>query len=229
MLFRRMPNGKQPVWTYSFCIVCVAVFLVDALSAWLLYGLQAPYYNGLLTQWGMRLNSAIAQGQYWRLVTPMFLHGGVLHLLMNCLGLLIWGPMAEYFFTGKKYGLILLGSSFMACVAGFAFSRAAAVGASGAIFGLFGAFLSIRSQNRAFFDRFFGASILVYIAISLGMGFLQGSVDNWGHLGGLAGGYLLGIVQGFGPFAGKRALRAGMALVFLILCAAGLAWGFHRW
>ncbi len=228
-LLRRMPDGRKPVWTYGFCIACIAVFLADRASAWLVYGLQAPAYSGILTQLGARVNSAIAAGQYWRLLTPVFLHGGILHLFMNVLALLIWGPIAEYFFTKKRYWLLLLGSGFLGCVAGFAFSSSSSVGASGAVFGILGAFLSIRSQNRAFFDRFFGIQILIYIGISLGMGFLQGSIDNWGHIGGLAGGYLLGLAFGFGPFRGRTAVRAGAAALFIVICAAGMAWGFTRW
>jgi len=223
-----MPNGKQPIWTYTYCIVCIAVFLLDRLSAYMLYGLMGADWNGLLTQWGMRLNSAIAAGQYWRLITPMFLHGSLIHLGMNLLALLIWGPMAEFFFSGKKYVTLLVGASFLACAMGFAFSSHPSVGASGAIFGLLGAFLSIRKQNKAFFDRFFGPTILVYVAISLGMGFLTGSIDNWGHIGGLAGGYLLGISLGFGPFSGNKAMRIGAVCIYGLLCAALIFWGFYR-
>jgi len=228
MLLRAMPNGKRPFWTYGFVAVCVAVYLIDCLSAFWLYGWQMGHYNGILTQWGMRYNPAIAYGQYWRLLTPMFLHSGVMHLVMNMFALLVWGPMVEYMYSGPKYALILVGASVLGCLAGFAFSSYTAVGASAAVYGMMGAILSIRKHNRLFFERFFGTTILVYVVISIAMGFLQGSVDNLGHIGGLIGGYLLGVASGFGAVRAAVPVRIGAVLAFLLLGAVGMMVGLAR-
>jgi len=227
-MFQRLsPAGRKPLATYGIIAACVGCFLIDRASAVLFYGFSSSY-SGLLTQWGMRYNPAIAEGQVWRLLTPAFLHAGITHLLFNMFALAIWGPVAETLYGRWKYLLILTASAVMGSALGFAFSGSASVGASGALFGLFGSLLAIRRQNRAFYDRTFGMHVLIFAAISLVSGFITPSIDNYGHIGGLVGGYLAGVCLGFGTRRLRRLAGAGACLLYVALLAVCMYIGFAR-
>ena len=139
----------------------------------------------------------VAQGEWWRLFTAMFLHGGMTHILMNMFSLYLVGRAAEMYFDTKSYISIY----FFAGLIGSLFSlymhpQSVGVGASGAIFGVFGAlagfFLAhkeeIATQSKAFMKDF-----AIIIGINLVLGFSIPAVDVSAHLGGL----LVGLLGGF--------------------------------
>ena len=142
-------------------------------------------------------------GQSWRLATGMFLHGGFGHLLGNCAALYMlglpseraWGRMRAlfiYFFSGLTASFV---SAFM--------QPRPAVGASGAIFGLFGAavvFFYRYSGSLHLRDRRIGAGLFAWGAFQLAMGVLTPYVDNWAHFGGLGAGIVLGFSLPSGLF-----------------------------
>lgn len=183
----------MPLVTYTYIGLCILIFLVDTATRYLGLGNSQTGYLSLL---GMRSNPLITLGQVWRLVTPMFLHGGISHLFMNCFALYVWGRYAEAFYGKSRYIAILLLSGITGCVAGYALSSYNALGASGAIFGIFGAFLAFRKSHKQLYNTVFGVQILVYVLFNLVTGFMSQGVDNLGHLGGLAGGYLAGCTLG---------------------------------
>lgn len=184
---------SAPIVTYVYIALCAVVFLADSLTAILGYG---SGNTGYLSVMGMRINPLITMGQWWRLVTPMFLHGGFPHILMNCYALYVWGRYAETFYGKIRFISILLVSGIMGCAAGYAFSSYNALGASGAVFGIFGAFLAFGKSHKQMYDRIFGMQIIVYVLFNLASGFLTEGIDNLGHIGGLVGGYLSGLALG---------------------------------
>jgi len=144
---------------------------------------------------GMKSNADILNGQVWRLFTAMFLHIGPTHLISNLIGLFMLGPIVEGHLGHWRFIAIYLLGGLFGSVASYAFSPALSAGASGAIFALLGA-------TVLYFFRFrenFGSkgqdilrSMLVVLVLNLVLGSTVAHVDNWGHVGGLLGGLLVG-------------------------------------
>jgi len=140
---------------------------------------------------------AIQHGQWWRLVTGMFLHGGVIHLTMNMISLYLAGMFLELLINTKRLILVYLLSGVVAGLVSLWWhdKPVVAVGASGAIFGLYGVLLSLIVFRL--FDASFNKFMLILLACTAGysliMGFLSKGIDNSAHLGGLAAGFIAGI------------------------------------
>ena len=132
--------------------------------------------------------AAVDQGQYYRLLTVALVHGGWLHLIFNMLALLSIGTLIENFYGRNKYIIILLTSLLAGSLTSYLFNppQTIAVGASGMIFGLFGA-LAIAGRSLGANLKEVGTLIAINIAIPL---FIPG-IDWKAHLGGLAGGLVI--------------------------------------
>jgi len=130
----------------------------------------------------------VENGQYYRLITVALLHGGLWHLAFNLYALHALGTPVEAYFGKKKYSLILIVSLLSGSTLSILFNPAYvySIGASGMIFGLFGA-LALIGQRAGIEWR----SILVIVGINFAIGFVLGGVDWRGHLGGLIGGTLI--------------------------------------
>ena len=171
------------------------------------------------------------EGQWLRLIAPNFLHGGLLHIAMNMYMLYSVGPSAEAHFGSSNFGTLYLLSG----VAGFCFSQIfgghPALGASAALFGLYGAEMAIvilrapvlkyAWRNSEVRSTAFTMSILILIGVSG----LMGNVDNWAHLGGFIVGGLLG---GFFDIWRTRR-RLGPSLVLGVLVLVGALVAAARW
>ncbi|WP_188206160.1 rhomboid family intramembrane serine protease [Alkalibacillus aidingensis] len=142
-----------------------------------------------LIDWGAKFNPAIANGEWWRIITSMFLHIGALHLFMNMLALFFLGDVAEKIYGTKRFLFIYFTAGVFGGVASFATNDAVAAGASGAIFGLFGALLFFGVHYRDLFFKTIGSSLLIIVAINIVFGFTIPQIDNGAHLGGLIGGF----------------------------------------
>jgi len=189
------PAPRQPSVRYdSVAPLVVYVLMGVSILIFVLQMASQSLYNG--TDWpallGMKSNPAIMSGQLWRLFTPMFLHGGLLHIGFNMYALYIFGPGLERHYGHWRFLLLYLLSGFAGNVMSFLFSAAPSLGSSTAIFGLLGAEAVFLYQNR----RVFGGSaqralmnIIVIAGINLVIGLSPG-IDNWGHIGGLLGGTL---------------------------------------
>jgi membrane associated rhomboid family serine protease len=130
----------------------------------------------------------VAEGEWWRLVTAGFLHAGLTHLLFNALALYTLGTPFEALYGRARYALLLFGSLIAGSYASITFNadNQVSVGASGAIFGLFGALLVVRKRLGA--DM---RSILTLLAINAVIAIAIPNIDWRAHLGGLAGGALI--------------------------------------
>lgn len=173
-------DRNQVRLTYILIALNVIVFIID-------------YFSGsMLTLWGMKENTAILSGQYWRLLTPVFLHGGILHLVFNNYFLYVMGPRVEESFGLLRFASIYFLSSISGVLLSLLLSERPAIGASGALFGLLGAMIPYLYINRKTLrnSRQLLNAILQTIGINLLIGLSPG-IDNWAHLGGLLGGLLL--------------------------------------
>lgn len=182
---------SAPYVTYSILGVTIFVFVLQLASrAFLEFDLPVGLFA--------KSNDLIRQGQYWRLLTPALVHGGIAHIGFNMYALLIFGIGLERAFGHWRFLLLYTLGAFGGNVMSFLFTDASSVGASTAIFGLIGAELVFLLQNRKLFAHQFQSAIgnvIFIIAVNLFMG-LAPSIDNWGHIGGLVGGLM------FASFAG---------------------------
>lgn len=156
-----------------------------------MYALQV--FNPSLIGWGAKINSSVAAGQWYRLITCTVLHGGLLHLFMNCQALASLGPFVESNSGKVRYLAVYAVSAIAGSLLSYRFSAAASVGASGAIFGLGGAtaLLLYRHRDRSpeftsMMLRNLGQSLLINVVLGLS----SPRIDNWGHAGGLIGGLI---------------------------------------
>lgn len=221
----RVPIIKvnKPIVTYV--LIAINIIMWGLLS--FISSKTGERYNELLMLFGAKINIKIIQGQYWRFITPIFLHADITHLLVNCYSLHAVGTTVERIYGHTKFLVIYLIAGTLGSILSFVFSINPAVGASGAIFGLLGALLYFGVEHPRLFRAFFGRSIFMILAINLGYGYVNKRIDNFGHIGGLIGGFLAsGIVKA--PFNGKWYLsKATYIILILAILASGLAYGFN--
>ena len=151
----------------------------------------------VLLDFGAMFSPLIADGQYWRLFTAMFLHADVPHILFNGLGLLLFGGIVERTFGHLRFGAIYVIAGLSGSVLSFGMNSVAiGAGASGAIFGVLGAlgaFFAVQRDTIGRPARINLAAVAVMAGISLAYGLVTPRIDNWAHLGGLVGGAAMGL------------------------------------
>ena len=215
----RLPQNP-PVMTYVLLAVTVLVYLLQMLGP-IVYG------QDVVALLGMKSNQAIAAGQWWRLITPMFLHGGILHIGFNMYALYVLGPGLERFYGKWAFLLLYLVSGVAGNVFSYIFSPYNSLGASTAIFGLLAAQGVFLYQHRELFGKSAQRSLanVVFIAVINFVIGLSPGIDNWGHLGGFIGGALFAwfagpkmAVLGFPPNLELRNTRP-LLLVLLVAVA----------
>lgn len=140
------------------------------------------------------LGYIIEYGEWWRLVTAVFLHGGLIHIGFNMMALMQLGPsLEELYGSGRYFFLYTLAGAFGFLVS--AFTGHASLGASGAILGLVGAMLAVTSKRGGAYMRDLRSRLISSVVMLFAIGFFPGfAIDNWAHGGGLLVGYLLGKV-----------------------------------
>ena len=179
----------RPVVTWALLAIIAVVFLVETL-------LGGSTELDVLLRMGAKYAPLIAEGEYWRLFTSMFLHIGVMHLAFNGYALFVIGTELERLEGPGRFLAIYLLSGLFGSLASYALSDSLAAGASGAIFGIIGAlaafFLIHREKLGAWGNRRL-ANIGIVIVFNLIWGFSQpGRIDNYAHVGGLLAGLMLG-------------------------------------
>ena len=212
---QRVIDPFVPYVTYALIAINLLVFVLSASR-----GGWGDTDSETLFDLGMLYAPAVWDGQIWRLVSAMFLHGGLMHIGFNMYVLYSIGPELERIYSAPRFLIVYLGAGWMGCLASLIWSGAS-VGASGAIFGLAGAFLAISLRRRSYFDAF-GSQMLGFIAINLVIGFAGFfNIDNFGHIGGLVGGFILGnIVPNHLPEFRSSSMRWAATLAALLVFAA---------
>ena len=187
-MFIRNENFKQYINAYPVVSILIAINLVVYIVTLL------PRLGDEIFYLGISINGLILEGEWWRVITSMFLHGDFMHVLLNMFSLFLFGPelekiagktrfLAIYFLSGIAGGLATLLTQH---------AMYATVGASGAIFGIFGAFASILYRHRHSMPQL-RQVILPIIIISVILTFLQSNVNEAGHIGGLVTGFIIGL------------------------------------
>ena len=197
--------------TVVLIAVSVAIWLLDKVS------------GGFLSQW-FAYNSALLPTQPWRIVTVLFVHSGVFHILFNMWALFIFGRMLENMLgTWRFLALYFISGIAGSMLVTFLAPGTWVVGASGAIFGLFAAFFVLQRSlgNNA-------VQLLVIIGLNLVIGFLPGTNISWqAHVGGVLAGFVTGFVFSRTRNVRQRGLQMTLlaleAVVAIALCFVGYA------
>ncbi len=219
----RRPAGRAA--TALVLLLCGAAFLAGLAAG---DGPFLPRLSNLVT-FGGDVPALVAQGEWWRLVSAIFLHAGLLHLAVNAMALWIFGEIVENVFGSRGFWVVFLASGIAGTVgSAFVAKPPVAVGASGGGFGLLGAALALLSFRRGIFPagqrRALRANVLLMIVANLSLGMLIPQVDNTAHLAGLGGGFLAGLLLHPAALPGcppwQRRLQA--ALAWLGIAGVGL-------
>lgn len=223
---------KSPWVTWCFlCIQCL-VFLVITFEG-LRYGLgfEGTSSLGLLVEYGaMNQQVVMETGEYWRLLTPIFIHIGWLHLLVNSVALYFIGMRLEGLVGHLRFAGVYLLSGIAGNLASFAFGDITTVsaGASTALFGMFAYFYALGKVYPYHPQISFMAKQMgTLIAINLFFNLYSSQIDMWGHVGGASGGFLLGFIVGIPILRNTQfqsakidrhsQIRATLAFIFLML------------
>ena len=175
---------------YYLIIINVVIFLY---SAYLSGNLMDIHWY-VLYALGAKENIAIVNGEYYRLITAAFLHGGLIHLLFNMYALNALGGLIDRTYGTVRYIIIYLFSAITSSLLSFYMSDYLSVGASGAIFGLMGAALIFGFREKNKIGKDFLKNILSVVGINIFIGLTQSNIDNFGHVGGLIGGLIIALI-----------------------------------
>ena len=229
--FRRAPGrplrGGVTV-TKALLYAIAAVFVVEVLTGGPGALFEGPNPSRLIDLGSMQ-PFLIADGQYWRLFTAMFLHAGVLHIGFNAYALWLFGSIVESNLGRPRMVVIYVLSGFLASVASYAFGPVSSVGvgASGAIFGIFGAFIAFNYRRRhlAMAEanlRWAGMLIVLNILLAFAFG---GRIDWRAHLGGLIAGLAAGtFAEGWGTRSQRRLVQVAGLVGLVALGIALVVW-----
>ena len=214
-------QNRNPIFTYLLMAMNVLAFLI---VEWL--GSSTDTF--FMIQMGAKYNPLIVAGEYWRLLTPMFLHFGGLHLLMNMVFLFVMGSSVERIFGAWRFLLIYFGAGLLGTLSSFAFVSAVSAGASGANFGLMGALLYLALRQREFGVVIATRQVVLVIVLNLAFGFWSGlNIDNAGHIGGLLAGFCFAMILGLQGFRYFTRRFVGVTLLFTLASVLFMQ-GFHR-
>ena len=213
---RQLFHFGKPFISYLFIAIQIIMFF-------LMEGSGGSTNSETLINWGAKVNYLIADGEWWRLITPIFLHIGILHLLMNSIALYYVGPLIERIFGNSRFLFIYLFAGFSGVFASYLLSPSLSAGASGAIFGCFGALLYFAWQFPKLFFRVMGWNVIIIIIINLIFGFTIQGIDNAGHIGGLVGGFLATAIVHF-PKKKSWKIQLSALVMTLLLIGIGISY-----
>lgn len=216
---------NQPFVTIGFLSIQTAVFLLAYLLPGLLIEFRGSMFGPLIA-----LNH-----EYWRFVTPIFIHYGLMHFAINSVILYYMGQQVEAIYGHGRFFLIYLLSGVLGNVLGFAFNdmNVQAAGASTSLFGIFGAFivLGIHFKNNPGIQAMV-RQFSLFIVLNLVFGLFDQTIDMYGHVGGLIGGILMGNIVALPMRVGKTYsihVRIISAMILLFLLFFCIVYGLKRY
>jgi rhomboid protease GluP len=205
-MFTRTESFKEFIRFYPIVSIIITIHIILYLLTILPFFPNIWFFENF-----SGVNLYIYEGEYWRLITPTFMHNGFSHMLFNSFSLLLFGPPLEQMLGKGKYLFVYLFSGFIANLATLFLEPLTYthVGSSGAIFGLFGYYLSIIMFRKHMLTRQNSQIILTLLVLSLVMTFIDRNINITAHLFGLLGGYILGAV----PYFNKRDFKGSIQSV----------------
>ena len=211
-------SKKKPIISYVIMGICLILYLLTSLASnnFLEQNPNVLYNYGALVSVDMVGKNYL---ELFRLISSIFLHGGIIHLLCNMYSLYIIGPQLESFFGKTKFIIIYIFSGIVGNLLSMTLlqSNVVSVGASGALFGLLGSLLYFGYHYRVYLSGAIKSQIIPLIILNLLIGFSVAGINNLAHIGGLIGGLLITMALGVKYKSNKSDIINGiiMTLIFL--------------
>ena len=224
---QRLAFATPRLWvTQALVIANIVVFVAMLFDG---AGLLEPT-SAVHLRWGANFGPLTKEGEWWRLITCAFLHFGLLHLAMNMWALWGAGRLVERLFGNVPFLALYFFAALTGSFASLLWNadRVVSAGASGAIFGVYGALAAYVIRQRGSVPptvlKSLAGSTVAFIVYSIVLGAVVSAIDNAAHVGGLVGGFLLGalLARPLGPRTGMTAARAAGAFVFSALVLGAL-------
>lgn len=213
--FTKIFERKNIIITPILMGICILMFL-------LMYILGDGSENtGTLLFFGANLRVLVQHGQIWRLLTSVFLHIGIAHLIVNMYSLFIIGRQLEGFLGKIKYLIVFLISGITGSLLSVVMHESISAGASGAIFGLLGSLLYFGYHYRLYLGTVLKTQIIPIILFNLLISFMFPGIDAYAHIGGLVGGYLATMAIGVPGKANKMDRINGTIVLILLFVFLG--------
>lgn len=218
-MLEKYKNG--PFITYTLFAIQVVVFLLEYLlpvkQLGSMYGPLVAYLH-----------------EYWRFVTPIFIHYGLMHIVFNSVVLYYMGQQLEAIYGHWRFLAIYLLSGILGNMTSFAFNQVnvSSAGASTALFGVFGAFVAMGMHFKHYPGfKELTQQYLILIGINLAFGLVGNDIDIFGHVGGVLGGFVLGqtIAVPYQKDSYQKSMQVLFALIFVFLCIFCLLYGFKKY
>ncbi len=201
---------KKIIATKVIILICVLMHVLT-------YFVDSDFTTSLIML-GANSQILVLNGEFWRLLTSAFLHGSLMHLIVNMYSLWIIGSQVETYMGKWRFLIIYLLSAFLGSMLSVVFLKnSISIGASGAIFGLAGSLLYFGYHYRLYLSNALKNQIIPVIILNLALGFLVSGIDNACHIGGLIGGYLATMIVGVKYKTNKRERINGI-IVYILLC-----------
>lgn len=200
---------KTPLITFLLIGICIIMFFLT-------------YFLGEneIISYGGNIKELVKSGEYYRLITCIFLHAGIIHIACNMYSLYVIGSQLESFFGKIRYLIIFLLSGICGSILSIAFNNndAISIGASGAIFGLLGAIVYFGYHYRVYLGNALKNQIIPIIILNLSIGFLTPGIDNFAHIGGLIGGIFTTMACGIPGKNDNQDRINGIVLLIIYIC-----------
>ena len=251
MRFARAVLNRPYKFTIALLVANIFVFILMWQSSGMNFSVLNFFPYDVLVAYGAKVNYLVReQHQWWRFITPMFIHINLLHLMVNMYSLWVVGPYVEKLYGSAKFVVFWIVTGIASIVASyftvlppgsqvgrlgsflFKTMDVPSAGASGALFGLVGVLfvfgIKYRRELPEGFKRAFGTGLIPMIALNLFIGFVgRGLIDNAAHLGGLVAGAFMALVIDYR----RPGERAGIAITWRVLqiaCIALSLFGFIK-
>lgn len=208
--FSKIFERKNVIITPMLIFICVIMF-----TLMYIFG-NGSENTGTLLLFGANLRVLVQNGQVWRLLTSVFLHIGIAHLIVNMYSLYVIGSQLEGFLGKVKYLLVFLISGITGSLLSVVMHESISAGASGAIFGLLGSLLYFGYHYRLYLGTVLKTQIIPIILFNLLISFMFPGIDAYAHIGGLVGGYLATMALGV-PGKSNKVDRINGTIVLILL------------
>ncbi|MBQ9319149.1 MAG: rhomboid family intramembrane serine protease [Bacilli bacterium] len=210
-------SKKKPIVTYSLIAINIIIYAIMGIIGKNLIEMNPNF----LYKYGALVNKSqmVNNFDYLRIVSSIFLHGGLIHLLCNMYTLYVIGPQVESFFGKVKYILIYLISGICGNLLSMLFlaDNHVSIGASGAIFGLLGAIVYFGYHYRVYLGTVIKSQIIPLIVVNLFIGYMVSGINNTAHIGGLIGGVLAAKAVGIKYKSTKSDIINGLVMISIFI------------
>ena len=209
---------KKPIITYTIMVICTILYILTSLysNSFIEQKLSVLYDFGGLVNFDMLNRNPL---ELYRLVSSIFLHGSILHFLCNMISLYVIGSQLESFFGKVKYTIIFILSGVIGNLLTLIFLQngVITIGASGAIFGLLGALLYFGYHYRVYLSSVMRTQIIPIIILNLFIGVVSQGINNFAHIGGLIGGFLVAKTVGVKYKSSKLDMINGLIMTLIFI------------